>query len=232
MQEQRQKSPGRRLPGKTVFGLPALAMLLGLAALPAHAQNAQPLAVTIDARAYAQLDPTSAITVEAANDTDQAQRLKADIITALEARGFRVEPNAAVVLQFYATEPQGGTPDRSSTQSENVAARPSPVGPTAGVATTAGANDQHFQTSLVSKITDSLFGTKEQSGAAAPPPPPGRAVHVNIDLNDRTAARRIWQGSAGTFTDRPDSYSVASTLVPALIERLGADATQERVDLP
>jgi hypothetical protein len=210
----------------------ALAALLCVVS-PAFSQSAPPpLAVTIDARAYAELDPSIPIAVEAANDTDQAQRLKADIVAALEGRGFRVDENAPIVLEFYATEPSGAPSlPGTSLNSGYAAGGAATEGPTEGVTPTAQANQAHFQTNVFSNITDSLFGHKSQSSAAAAPPP-GRSIHVNIEVNDRRAARRVWQGSAGTFTDRPDSYAVASAIVPALIERLGANTNREQVDVP
>jgi hypothetical protein len=242
MDKQKPKLIGRRpraLALERPGSAPALAVALGLAAalalsLPAHSQDAPaPLSVTIDARAYAALDPASDIEVDAANDTDQAQRLKVDIVAALQARGFRIADGAPIVLQFYATEPYAtSSPQAGYVSPSTIAGRPGPVGPNAGdTSATTPANGARFQTSVVSNITDSLFPSKSDS-TGAPPPPPGRAIHVNIDVNDRRVARRVWQGSAGTFTDRPDSYAVSSALVPALIERLGANAQSEQVDVP
>jgi len=214
--------------------------LLGCAALVAgalagspgvRAQTVPPLAVSINARAYAALIPGSAIAVEVDNDTDQAQRLKADISAALVARGYRVQPGAQLVLAFYATEPDEHA--RESALSRRLDGfQSSPVGPAGGTFDNFHRNDQQIRTGVVTTITDRIFGHRsQQTAAATEQPAEARAVHVSMDLNERSGRRRVWQASAGTMTDRADSYEVTSELVPALIERLGINAV-EQVSLP
>jgi hypothetical protein len=212
-----------------------LSLLLGpTAALSlagaACAQSRTPLAVTIDAYAYASLDVNAVIAVETDDDSDQSLRLKADIVAALEAHGYRVDKDAPLVLSFYATEPIGlPIIVRPSVEDHAEGPQAGSVGPDEGLLNTAHSNDQYFRTNVISEITDGIFGNTARSDKASPN---GRAMHVNIDLNDVRAARRIWQGSAGTVTNRSDSYHVESALVPPLIDVLGANATRKTIDAP
>ncbi len=212
-----------------------LSLLLGPAAAlslagMACAQSRAPLAVTIDARAYTSLEMNAAIAVETDDDSDQSLRLKADIVAALEAHGYRVDERAPLVLSFYATEPIGlPIVIKPSPQDNAEGPQQGAEGPNGGLLTTAHSNDQYFRTNVISEITDGIFGNRARSDKASRN---GRAMHVSIDLNDVPAARRIWQGSAGTVTNRSDSYHVESALVTPLIDVLGANATQKTIDVP
>jgi hypothetical protein len=213
-----------------VLGAAALLAAGLLSGAPAQAQTQPPpLNVSINARAYAALIPGSAITVEIDNDTDQAQRLKADIVAALVAHGYRVQPGAPLVLAFYATEPNG-TGDGGTLARRIDGFQASPVGPGGGTIGNFHVNDQHLRTGLFSTVTDSLFGHKPKPQVDQEVPD-GRAIHLSMDLNERAGPRRVWEGSAGTTTERGDSYEVTSEIVPALIERLGYNSV-EQISLP
>jgi len=198
----------------------ALALLV-LSAPAARAQTASAAPTgALTARSYEALLPGSTIAVQAAEDSDQYQRIKAAIEASLRGRGYTVADDAPFVLEFYATEVTGSrVADRSNGGRALQSAVP-------------GA-DQAPSMGVLSGLNQNLFGGDasrrgSDQGSAAEP----SRVHLSMMLSDQRAARRIWQGTASGELRRPDSFAATQSLVPILVNRIGMTVANESFDLP
>ncbi len=202
--------------------LHVLAVALLIAAAPQAKAQTEPPAASglLTAHSYQAIPPGAAITIEAADDSDQYQRLKAAITTALRERGYQVVDDGPYVLEFYATEVIGSSGrDRSNGARATQSAVPG--------------GDQAQSMGVLSGLNQNLFGNEASSGgtnqAAAEEP---RRVHLSMMLSDQHAARRVWQGTASGELRRPGSFAATQSLVPFLVNRVGATVSNERFEMP
>jgi hypothetical protein len=205
-----------RLTALTATGMAAA--WLALLAAPGMAQDVRAHG-NLTARSYAPLTPGAPITVEAAQDTDQYQRLKAAIEQSLRANGYQVAADGQLILEFYASEVLGGGPVEKQT----------------GARTQQGlvrGTEPPYRTGILDKLNNSLFSGEVAQPSKEGEPPPPRQVHLSMTLTDWNASRRIWQGSASGDMQRADTYASTQALVPFLVSKLGTTISGERFDLP
>ena len=197
-----------------------LAGLLLLLAPAAWAQSDAPAPTgTVTARAYAALPPGSAIAVVPSEDTDQSQRLKSAIESSLRARGYVISDSAPLQLEFYATEVTGN-PRGDNTNGARALESSVPN------------SDQAQSMGVLRPLNQNLFGDEAGDNRTTGNTPPGRQVHLSMMLSDRTAAKRVWQGSAAGVLRRPGSFAATQSLVPFIVDKIGRTVTDERFDMP
>lgn len=209
----------RNLPPILVGSLIAAAFL---ATLPSSAL-AQPTATasgSVTARSYLPMAAGNAISVEASDNTDQYERLKASIEASLRERGYQVSDDGPLVLEFYGSEVLGNQVTEK------------PTGALALQSAIPG-TDRTNATGLLDSINNSLFGEKGTSTSNQPDTQPvARQVHLSIILTDRKAAKRLWQGTAAGDLRDANSFATTQSLVPILVGKIGTSANDERFDLP
>ena len=196
----------------------------------AWAQSPDRATGTVSARAYQALAPGSAIAVVPAQDSDQSQRLKSEIETALRARGYRVADGAPLVLEFYASEVTGG-PVIGRSSVARAQERPDGLGRSEH-STLVPDSTQRVPTGVISSIGDELFGGKGAASRSSESSAGPRQVHLSIALDDRPAATRVWQGSASGELRGDDSFAATAALVPFLVNTLGQTVSGQIFELP
>ncbi|HUC60710.1 MAG TPA: hypothetical protein VMF53_02005 [Alphaproteobacteria bacterium] len=188
-----------------------------VAAPAALAQQAPPPTGTIDAREYAPLPAGDAIAVVMDQDTDQYERLKAAIETALRNRGYRVSDDGPLMLEFYGSEVIGSRPvDRAANAPANRSLAPVP------------AHDANL--GLLTGLNHDLFG--DTGSAPDQEPGVGRQVSLSMTLSVKSTAARLWQGSAMGRARSADSFAATKSLVPFLVSALGRSENNQKFDMP
>lgn len=199
-----------------------VAGLLAILAPTAWAQGVDLSTGTVTARSYEPFHPGGAITVVKADDTDQYERLKAAIESALRARGYRVVDDGRFALEFYASEVL-----------DNRAVERSNGGALASQSAVPLSPERAGSMGLLSGLNQRLFGDNSaQTPGASEARSAPRQVHLSMTLTDQKAARRLWQGTAAGELRRADSFASTQSLVPFLVDYVGRTANGEKFDLP
>lgn len=201
-----------------------MASFLLILAPAVQAQSVDRSSGSVTARSYEPFQTGSTITVVKADDTDQYERLKTAIESALRARGYRVADDGQFVLEFYASEVLGnGTVERPN------------GGALASQSAVPLSPERSGSMGLLSGINQRLFGENQTLGPEARESegrPVYRQVHLSMTLTDQKAARRLWQGTAAGDLRRADSFAATQSLVPFLVRYVGRTANGEKFDLP
>ena len=191
-----------------MFG--AFSLLSGIGLVLALAGPAQAEEGRINAAAYAPVPTGSAVTVLPMDDTDANLQLKDVFERALEARGYRITPDASLVITFWTS----GSYDL---------ARRTSRGP--GLLQFGVTNRRRPTTDVEAQVK--LFSSKGggllQNPARRPSQKPLGATRHRLDavLNDQQQRRRIWQGQSYAEVSGGDPLSITESMVTPLIESFG-----------
>lgn len=196
----------------------ALGILL-LAASPALAQ--QHGYGTLQAVGGAGLPKGASVAVNAEEFTDVNTRLTPVIEQALKARGYLVDPNAETVLSFD-TEmsartdalPGGGGFEEASP--EELLQSPPP--------------DTEMGESLADEDQALSFGEPSIQLGGGGGGGGGAGYSLTFTLGPQGGVPS-WQGSVTAVLDQQGAYEVARSMVPVLVDHIGASAKAERVPL-
>ncbi len=184
--------------------LSGIGLVLALAG-PAQAEEGR-----INAAAYAPVPTGSAVTVLPMDDTDANLQLKDVFERALEARGYRIAPDAPLVVTFWTS----GSYDL---------ARRTRRGP--GLLQFGATNRRRPATDVEAQVR--LFSTKGgglfQNPAKRPSRKPLGSTRHRLDavLKDQERGRRMWQGQSYADVSGGDPLTITESMVTPLIDSFG-----------
>lgn len=176
---------------------------------------------TLQAVGAAGLPKGSSVAVNAEEFTDVNTRLATVIEQALEARGYRVDPNAATVLSFDTemsaqTDPLPGGGGFEEASPDELLAAPPP--------------DTEMGESLADEDQALSFGEPSIQLGGGGAAGGGSTYSLTFTLGPQGGVPS-WQGSVTAVLDQQGAYDVARSMVPVLVDHIGASAKAERVPL-
>jgi hypothetical protein len=174
----------------------------------------------INAAAYAEVPPGAEVAVLPLDDTAANLEIKDMLELELTARGYRVVPDAPLVMAFWTS----GSYDLA----EKGERRPGLLllGAESGTRLTKADTDVEAQVKLFSSEGGGLF----QNPAKRPKQKPLGATRHRLDasLKERASGRRVWQGQAYADVSGGDPVSITEAMVPALADSFGKTVRRER----
>ncbi|MFQ5953664.1 MAG: hypothetical protein ACE5JZ_01200 [Kiloniellales bacterium] len=183
---------------------------IGLMLLQAGLSPALAAEGRVNAAAYAPVPLGSAVMVVPLDDTEDNLQIKDVFEQALQARGYRIAPDASLVMTFWTS----GSYDLARRGRRGPGLLQ--LGAEGGTSTS---TDVEAQVKLFSSRGGGLF----QNPARRPSQQPLGATRHRLDavLNDQQQRRRIWQGQSYADVSGGDPLTITESMVTPLIESFG-----------
>lgn len=194
--------------------VPLLALILAVVTPPVRAvvdaAEVRRDDAVLTAYAYAAYPSGAPVRLDPRNDAGDDPALLPGFARALERRGHRVDPAAALVLSFdLVPDDDVALPGRG------------PAGET--LVMPLGAPGARVELGSDASLHFRLSVPLGQAGDARGRPAAGDAAlyRLSVELDDRRAGRRIWSADLLFAADRRGHLGVAQAMVPVLLDRLG-----------
>lgn len=164
----------------------------------------------VDARlsslSFAAVDRSQPVQVRLQDDSEDNKAVKAALEQALTQAGYRLAPDARLVMTF----------DASNSLTTNPSGRPT-VFSVDGHKSSAGGDEVEARIKLFSTGEDSMFKRRPDEG------PQGTAGSIRLDVGliDRSGGKRLWQGWAQIPALSSDSQSLTRALAAPLVGHIG-----------
>lgn len=193
-----------------------LVMLAGILSLVSTTAVAQSIGEgLLNAVSYKAIPPGAVLTVRPLDNSDANLALREDFERELRGRGYRVGPDAGLVLSFE-------TRDVVGAYSAGVARH---VVELSGGGGDGGGEDARARVNMFDSSSGGVLnpGSETKDTTIVTP----TQYRIDATVEDRSTGRRLWQAWAVADLEQSDGLTLTRAMVPAIANALGETVRQQ-----